>query len=68
MATQGGVHVYHLLLTYISAWPCLLTTLLTLAASLLCLGPHAILSSLVDMSKVRLETSYWSRATPDTAL
>ena len=54
MATQGGLHIYHLLLTYISHWPCLLTSLLSLAACLVCLGPHSILSSLVDMSKVRL--------------
>ena len=54
MATQGGLDVYHLLLTYISTWPSLLTSLLTLAAALLCLGPHSLLSSLVDMSKVRL--------------
>ena len=54
MATQGGIHIYHLLVTYISHWPTLLTSLLSLTASLLCLGPHSILSSLVDMSKVRL--------------
>ena len=54
MATQGGLHIYHLLLTYISSWPALLTSLLSLLSCLLCLGPHSLLSTLVDMSKVRL--------------
>ena len=54
MATQGGLHIYHLLITYIATWPSLLISLLTLTASLLCLGPHSILLTLVDMSKVRL--------------
>ena len=42
LATQGGVTVYHLLSTYISAWPALLFSLLTILATTLCHGTNRI--------------------------
>ena len=54
LATQGGVHIYHLLHTYISSWPAILTCLLTLLATLWCHGPHLLVTNIMDMSKVRL--------------
>ena len=54
LATQGGVHIYHLLHTYISTWPTLVTCLLTLLPVLLCHGQERLVTNIVDMSKVRL--------------
>lgn len=54
LATQGGIHIYHLLHTYISSWPTILTCLLTLLSTLWCHGPHQLVTNIVDMSKVRL--------------
>merc|ERR1719211_921756 len=33
LATRAGLHIYHLVLTYVSTWPCLLISLLTLASA-----------------------------------
>ena len=54
LATQGGIHVYHLLLTYISNWPTLLFSLLTVLATVLCHGTNYLLKDLSNMSKVSL--------------
>jgi len=54
MATQGGIHVYHLLLTYISNWPTLLFSLLTVLATALCHGTNYLMKDLSNMSKLSL--------------
>ena len=54
LSTQGGIHVYHLLLTYISNWPTLLFSLLTVLATVLCHGTNYLLKDLSNMSKVSL--------------
>jgi len=54
LATQGGIHVYHLLLTYISAWPVLLFSLLAVLATTLCHGTNYLMKDLADMSKLSL--------------
>jgi len=54
MTTQGGVHVYHLLDTYIARWPTLLVVLLTVLPAVLCHGTRNILKDLADMSRVCL--------------
>jgi len=54
LATQGGLHVYHLLMTYIGTWPAILTCLLTLLATLACHGAELLVKHVVDMSKVNL--------------
>lgn len=54
LATGGGVHIYHLLATYIAQWPALLTSLLTLLAAATCQGPGQVAELLLDMSQARL--------------
>jgi len=54
LATQGGIHVYHLLLTYISNWPTLLFSLLTVLATVLCHGAGYLMKDLSFMSKLSL--------------
>ena len=54
LGTGGGAHVYSLLDTFIASWPCLLTSLLSLLATLTCHGPQLLLAHIIDMSKVRL--------------
>eukprot|EP00092_Neocalanus_flemingeri_P033013 GFUD01035905.1.p1 GENE.GFUD01035905.1~~GFUD01035905.1.p1 ORF type:complete len:666 (-),score=128.90 GFUD01035905.1:19-2016(-) len=57
LATQGGIHVYHLLLTYISNWPTLLFSLLTVLATVLCHSTDHLMKDLSSMSKISLP--YW---------
>jgi len=54
LATQGGIHVYHLLLTYISNWPTILFSLLTVLATVLCHGTNQLMKDLSTMSKLSL--------------
>jgi len=54
LATQGGIHIYHLLATYIATWPALLFSLLTVGAALLCHGASFLMRDLGDMSKSAL--------------
>jgi len=54
LATQGGIHVYHLLLTYISNWPTLLFSLLMVLATVLCHGTNYLMKDVADMSKLSL--------------
>lgn len=54
LATQGGIHVYHLLESYPARWPSLLTSLLTVASLALCHGLHCMIRDLADMSKMTL--------------
>ena len=54
LATQGGIHIYHLLTTYISSWPAILFSLLTVLATILCHGSRNIMKDLGDMSKILL--------------
>merc|ERR1711892_1100809 len=54
LATQGGIHVYHLILTYISNWPTLLFSLLTVLATVLCHGAGYLMKDLSFMSKLSL--------------
>jgi SNF family Na+-dependent transporter len=60
LATQGGIHIYHLLSTYIASWPTLLFSLLTVTATLGCHGAGFLMRDLSDMSKFRL--SHWVQA------
>lgn len=57
MATQGGIHVYHLLNTYISYWPTLLFSLLTVISATWCHGTKHLLRNLSTMSK--LDLPHW---------
>jgi SNF family Na+-dependent transporter len=50
MAAQGGIHVYHLLTTYISQWPQLLITLLTVLPAVLCHGTRNIMKVIITKS------------------
>ena len=43
LATQGGIHVYHLLTTYIASWPALLFSLLTVLAAVFCHGTSRLI-------------------------
>ena len=43
LATQGGIHVYHLLTTYIASWPALLFSLLTVLAAVFCHGTNRLI-------------------------
>ena len=54
LATQGGIHVYHLLTTYISTWPSLLFSLLTVLAAVLCHGTSYLMKDMGTMSKLHL--------------
>ena len=54
IATQAGVHVYHLLYTYIATWPCLMIIMLTLVAATLSHGTRHVMRDLSDLSKVML--------------
>ena len=54
LATQGGIHVYHLLTTYIASWPALLFSLLTLLATLACHGTSNLMKDMGDMTKFPL--------------
>jgi len=54
MATQGGIHVYHLLNTYVSSWPQLLVVLTTVLPAVLCHGTRNIMKDISDMSRVAL--------------
>merc|ERR1712223_529693 len=60
LATQGGIHIYHLLTTYIASWPTLLFSLLTVTTTLGCHGAGFLMRDLSDMSKFRL--SHWTQA------
>jgi len=54
LATQGGVHVYHLLSTYLATWPTLLISFITLMAAVLSHSPRHIIRDLAEMSGVSL--------------
>jgi len=54
MTTQGGIHVYHLVNTYISTWPQLVIVLLTVLPAVFCHGTRNIMKDLADMSRVCL--------------
>jgi len=54
LATQGGIHVYHLLLTYISNWPTIFFSLLMVLATVLCHSTNFLMKDLSDMSKLPL--------------
>jgi len=52
LMTQGGVHIYHLLYTFILQWPLLLFTLLTILATIICHGVPFLVTDIADMSKI----------------
>ena len=54
LATQGGIHVYHLLYTYLATWPTLLISFITLLAAVLSHSPRNIVRDLAEMSGVSL--------------
>jgi len=54
LATQGGIHVYHYLLTYIYTWPSLLFSLLAVLAVSLSHGTNYFMKDLCHMSKLSL--------------
>ena len=54
LATRAGVHVYHLLYTYVATWPCLLIILMTLISATLSHGTRHVMKDLSDLSKVTL--------------
>merc|ERR1719204_2100613 len=54
LATAGGIHIYHLLISYIASWPALLFSFLTLLATLLCHGVGHLMRDVADMARLRL--------------
>ena len=52
LMTQGGVHIYYLLYTFILQWPLLLFTLLTILATIICHGVPFLVTDIADMSKI----------------
>ena len=60
LATQGGIHVYHLLHTYLSSWPALLFSLLTVLATVLSHGTGHLVRDLGAMTKFPLP--HWATA------
>jgi len=54
LATAGGIHIYHLLISYIASWPALLFSFLTLIATLLCHGVGHLMRDVADMARLRL--------------
>merc|ERR1711892_251689 len=54
LATQGGIHVYHLLLVYISKWPIILFSLITVLATVFCHGISYLMENLSNMRKLSL--------------
>ena len=54
LATQGGVHIYHLLLIYIYNWPSLLLSLFTVLTMVLCHGVSNVIQNISDICKVML--------------
>merc|ERR550517_1765441 len=54
LAKQGGIHVYHLLTSYISSWPALLFSFLTVGATLLCHGTSRLIRDVTGMGKLKL--------------
>ena len=55
LATRAGLHIYHLVLTYVSTWPCLLISLLTLASATLSHGTRHLMKDMADLSKVTIK-------------
>ena len=47
---QGGIHIYHLLTSYISSWPSLLFSFLTIAATIACHGTSRLIRSLSSIA------------------
>ena len=54
LATRTGLHVYHLLYTYLATWPCLMILLLTLISATWSHGTRHVMRDLADLSKVTL--------------
>jgi len=54
LATQGGIHIYHLLTSYISSWPSLLFSFLTIAATIACHGTSRLIRDVTGMGKLKL--------------
>ena len=54
LATRAGLHVYHLLYTYLATWPCLMILLLTLLSATWSHGTRHVMRDLADLSKVTL--------------
>jgi SNF family Na+-dependent transporter len=54
LAMEGGIHAYHLLLTYLYSWPALLASLLTVVAAVLCHGTRTLMADIACMSKLAL--------------
>ena len=54
LATQGGVHAYQLLLTFLSSWPSLLFSLLAVFSTVFCHGTRSLISDLSAMTKSSL--------------
>ena len=51
LATAGGIHIYHLLISYIASWPALLFSFLSLIATLLCHGVGHLMRDVADMAR-----------------
>lgn len=51
LMTQGGIHIYHLLYTFILQWPILLFSLLTVLGAIFCHGIPFLVTDISDMSK-----------------
>jgi len=56
LTTQGSIHIYHLLLTYLNYWPLLFFSILILFCSIRH-GPHNLLADLSSMSS--MDFSHW---------
>ena len=60
LATAGGIHIYHLLISYIASWPALLFSFLTLIATLLCHGVGHLMRDVADMARWTSMFKVWS--------
>ena len=54
LATQGGIHAYHLLMTFLYSWPALLFSFLTVVSATLCHGTANLVKDIGCMSKISL--------------
>ena len=51
LATQGGIHIFYLIQTYIATWPLLLFTIITIISSVISHGTSYIIKDVSSMSR-----------------
>jgi hypothetical protein len=60
---QGGIHVYHLLHSYLYQWPLLLVCLLTALPTIFCHGVRSYRNLHTDTGSHRKEKRFWISTT-----